>query len=611
MTDPRGHGGSDRVFLATTAIEAFWDDGASLVFLSESCVRPSRERTWNRAGRTIVDQPWDSSLEEDRENSLLKPLYSRFLSLLADELNRLHGVAHSKRFWEIVVGPWLSWYIHILHHRYRQVICALEQYPHLTTLVLDEAEYIVPADTFEFVAAAQDDLYNLQLYSRLFSLLGKSYPSKKLTPDHGPLAIPRGRPRYRLVREFVGKTIRAIIDRLGLSRGTVYLHNAGFSKKAEWGLAFRSGLRVFPLMTEGTLPPMVPPDPNRRAGMRLASFETDPFHRILAAGIPADIPTCFVEGFDRMVTEAREGYPAAARAIFSAYSWYFQERFKIWAADQAEKGTLLIGTPHGGQFGHKAHIPNEDHESSILDHYVTWGFDLPDSRADIVRHLPVSKLVGRPCLGANNGLKGILYPLQLNSRYLTRYPFSADFYRRYLEWMKRFIRACGNDTRRSLLVRLHAIDCGWDLRMRLDRIDASLTYDDSATPFLDSLAKCRLLVSDYLGTTFLEALAADKPTVLFWDMQAFRFRDDALPYYRELRQAGIFHDSPESAARHLDKVYDDVASWWKEGRVQRARKQFCDRYARTEERDNRNGWQRYFTAVYRGNSFLPERRHDA
>jgi len=77
-----------------------------------------------------------------------------------------------------------------------------------------------------------------------------------------------------------------------------------------------------------------------------------------------------------------------------------------------------------------------------------------------------------------------------------------------------------------------------------------------------SLENCRLYVCDHLSTTFAEALAANKPTVLFCNPETNRLRLDAQPYFDLLRNSGILFDTPETAASAVAAVYGDVEAWW-------------------------------------------------
>ena len=52
-------------------------------------------------------------------------VYERTLVQLADNLNALHDANHSVRFWRIVLGPWLAYFIQILLDRYRAICVAI------------------------------------------------------------------------------------------------------------------------------------------------------------------------------------------------------------------------------------------------------------------------------------------------------------------------------------------------------------------------------------------------------------------------------------------------------------------------------------------------------
>ena len=45
----------------------------------------------------------------------------------------------------------------------------------------------------------------------------------------------------------------------------------------------------------------------------------------------------------------------------------------------------------------------------------------------------------------------------------------------------------------------------------------------------------------------------------------------------------FFHETPESAANHMTKIWDDIPAWWQSESVQNNRKEFCDQYSRILE----------------------------
>jgi putative transferase (TIGR04331 family) len=72
------------------------------------------------------------------------------------------------------------------------------------------------------------------------------------------------------------------------------------------------------------------------------------------------------------------------------------------------------------------------------------------------------------------------------------------------------------------------------------------------------------------------------PTVIYWNAAHWELRDSAIPYFDELKRIGVFHETPESAANHIAKVWDNVEGWWNLKDVQEVlnsfKKNYCNVY---------------------------------
>ena len=101
----------------------------------------------------------------------------------------------------------------------------------------------------------------------------------------------------------------------------------------------------------------------------------------------------------------------------------------------------------------------------------------------------------------------------------------------------------------------------------------------------NQLRESRLFIGTYNATTYLETLAANFPSVIFWNPEHWELRSSAQPYFDELRRVGIFYDTPEAAAEKINEISHDPASWWKQPEIQRAKDKFCFQFARTS-----NNW---------------------
>lgn len=571
------------VFLATTAIESCWDTSWKIVFLGEGCRRYSRAAAWSELNAEVLPDLWDDPQRRAEAYRFINDLYERTLPRLGSLLDEVHSESHGERYWRVVVGHWLYYYLSVLFDRYAHLVQALERFPAIRTVLLADECDVTPRDTLEFIRWTLADSYNLQLYSRILESLGKGhFPRVAIRQEVTPIGQSgRGGAAWLAGRlqSFVRGFLSALLARAG--RGRVILHKSYFSRNVELHLAVRSKGAVIPSFLLDEDAPDVQTDPGLRERLVGLFPSGDQFETVLAKLLPRDIPHCFLEGYAAVTRSARR-FPAGPRAIFSANSWLYEEAFKQWAGRCSEGGTLLLVSQHGGgYFGLGRYFPQEDYELSIADRYYTWGWRPAGPNHDRAVPLAATLLAGRKAMPPDNRKTGVLYVATAEPRYLLSLQNRIGQFVRYLEWQKRFLDAVPESSKRVLRARLYPEDYGWDIRERWHDHSPEVPIEDIARPFLDSMEDCRLYVCDHLGTTFYEAMAANRPSVLFFDAEVNPLRAEALPWFGALRSSGILHDTPESAAQAVAAAYPDVEAWWNDPKRQAARRKICERLART------------------------------
>ena len=73
------------------------------------------------------------------------------------------------------------------------------------------------------------------------------------------------------------------------------------------------------------------------------------------------------------------------------------------------------------------------------------------------------------------------------------------------------------------------------------------------------------------------------PTVVFVNPKHWEVRDSVLPFFDQLREVGILHDTPRSAALHVNNIKNKIESWWVDDNLQAIRRQFCQNYGYTDK----------------------------
>lgn len=568
-----------KVFLATTALEAFWDPSQPIVFLGPWCRLHARAAVWEALDGTVMPDPFARPGTVEEAYRQVHACYERVLPVLADALNGLHGARHSVRYWRIVAGPWLHVYLSALFERYLSLKMALSLYPWFDTIVLAEEAYVTCADTHDFAGYLIEDTFNLQLYSRLLAVLGHPFPKQGADIRQQAAYVKSAAPSWKQrTARVASRAYARVAARL---RRTLVLKDAYFPKPVLAALAANRPGRILPLLgaSSGAAAPVDPALRARLQGLALGGGE---FERCIAALLPADLPKAFVETYAVIGRTARGDFPRRVGAVFSANAWYYDEAFKRWAAAAAEGGAALLGCQHGGNYGALAMMPSEDHETAIVDRYFTWGWDRAGRPAQVIP-MPAPKLIGTRAPPPMAAGAGLLWVATMMPRYLVQFPWTPGEFERYLDWQQRFAARLDSAAIDALRLRPHREDNGWGLAERMRAAFPRLTIEGWEVAFQDSLANCALYICDHLSTTFIEALAADRPTILFWDTHANALRPEAEAHYAGLRAAGILFDSPEAAAVAVNAIRADVPGWWRAPARQQAVAAFCARFARTAD----------------------------
>jgi putative transferase (TIGR04331 family) len=576
---PMNRAQTDECFLATTALEEFWDTSKPIVFLGEWCLLYERRSHWGNLDGELMSSPYEKGDSAEDAYVYVNHIYEQVLSQLGVELNEIHGKNHSKRHWRILIGPWLQLYLSVVYDRFVCIKHAQELYPNFTTIGLSEKSFVVPSDTLDFVCFVSEDTYNLQLYTKLLSVLGRVFPRKEADmPRNSLYGKLHGESWRRRAINLVVKTYAGVSARFSK---TVYLQNSYFTAQIALKLTFRNIGRILPGMNQMDPCSRFKCDIEKRNALRSIQIGEGEFGQCLSAMLFEDIPQCFIEGFQAIESNARINYPKQVKAIFSANGWYYDELFKQWAAMSADKGTLLLGTQHGADYGSLKTMPSEDHETSLADFYYSWGWERTNCTAKVIP-MPATKLIGRKELGADNSKKGVLWVATTAPRYhLVEAPSWHSHFWEYLALQAKFAKSLAPEIVSEVRFRPHCQDHGWGTVERIKESNPDIRIESWDVPFQVSMTNCRLYVCDHLSTTFAEALAANKPTILFCNPQTNKLRPEAQPYFDLLREGGIFFDAPEVAALAVTAVYEDVEAWWNVPERQKAIRIFCERFART------------------------------
>lgn len=308
------------------------------------------------------------------------------------------------------------------------------------------------------------------------------------------------------------------------------------------------------------------------------------FERIVLKTLVMNLSPLFLEKFAEAREQVLRSAPAIPSVIVSSTGWGEREVFQILAGEAAERGSRLVAVQHGGGYGIYRSRVLEKHEILVSDRFLAWGWGRNASQLNAPSP-QLSPLLRTADAKSNNAHKRRILLVTANARqYLYRFQPTplGDQSNDYFAWQQRFIGSLSQGVQSELCVRLYRHDHGRCVRERLAAEFPRIGWDEEES-ISQSFQQSRLLVIDHLATTFLEALVADIPTVLFWSPHCWEVKEDVEPLFNRLRDVGILVHSPCAASQLINEIQNAPQNWWKQKDIQDVRTEFVENLALANE----------------------------
>ncbi len=485
------------MFLALTADQSFWKTDEKILFLGEWCRLYRDRHVWSGLDAEVLPYHWDDRGKYRKDYIYVDAVYEKYLSQLSGELNRIHGVDRSIRYWRIIIGPWLYLLTGIFYDRYLSIRQAIDC-GKVTEAWLPPLEYVrhVPKDLPDFRKRCIGDDYNHYLYSRIIEA-SRGIPFEIKAPQ----VKAQDRPSSRSLSSLGSgkRMVRKIIETLGRwipSRFNKVVFVASFLNSKDL-LRLQLSLGQLPYLCAPVVTAKkVPIAQEMREKIKL-SGEDSLFETILRDILPQQIPTVYLEGYHDMNRQAMVSFPKAPRAIYTTSACWGNDGFNFWTAAQTEQGAKLVASQHGGCYGSVAWSTTEAHETRVCDRYQSWGWKKAD-QPHIVP-FPSGQLAGlKPSISsASKG--GVLWLGIAVPRYTCQL-VSVPVGRQLLDYFKeqeRFARAVLPEVHQLLVRRPFPEDYDWGEELRWAEMDPELKICRGEKTMYQQLNESRLCVGTY------------------------------------------------------------------------------------------------------------------
>jgi putative transferase (TIGR04331 family) len=539
---------------------------------------------WYDESIHVLPYHWDDRTKMENDYEYLHDLKNRLIPIFSEALNTIHGTDYSDRSWHLMIGYWLTQFIAVVYDRWCMLEVAQKMYDNLVTYVYDyDFSCMVPCDTSEAGRFFIDDDWNHAFISMMIERWTDIEIIKKPRSLDDCICDNSVKKKDEYIKDdgllyaqrWLKKTFGLLLNSFGDAEKKYVITSAGLDllKIVQLRLRLHGAMYFNPIFPP--VPHAMYDDKWRHWSLPYSESDTH-FEKIVKSLIPLWMPICFVEGFSQLrnlVDSAK--LPVFPSVVFTAYKHFNDDSFKYWFVSKTNHDCKLVIGLHGGSLN--KFNSSFSFEADISDYYVHHG-----SCVEGLSHRrDVGQFFSRLTYGKWNPKGHLLVVTVAMPRYLfdIRSMAVAGQMLGYFEDQFSFYRALSPEIQAATLVRLYPEDYGWKQKQRwLDRFQR-VRFDDAAVSMKEQASNSRIFISTYNATTYLESLSANIPTVIYWDNNYWEIKDSSQQDFETLKSVGIFHDSPESAAKHVVNIWDDVARWWYNEELQKVRAQFCRKYA--------------------------------
>lgn len=492
------------------------------------------------------------------ENRIKK--YLKYLDILSDSLNQIHSVNFSKGYWEMLIGPWLLFFICISDTRY-----IVDKRNIFKNKILPEKNKILrcPYNMNSYILLTNSNDY--------FETLDEYVFTNKITHD---LILYNSNSH---TKNYIKNTLRKInnkISKLILRYLSIALIDTYLPLSQRIKIFIYSKFKFFPIGLKNYKIENKNINLNIRKKIIPNNFiSSDNLDLLLSKIIPFQIPFIYLEGYKELENQLPL-INDKLKVIFTSIGLFENDLLKLLCAkSKFLYKTKIIASQHGGFPYGMTDCPMPYQEKKLADKFLTWGWAQDENDVEFISlRISHNKKVLKKSRIFKNYDK-ILYISTCGSNFLP-----SDFgmidgvgWEKYYSDQKKFFEALDGKISKKIEVRLHPADWMYGSVQRKNFLSISKTIDfDIKKKFIDSLSDKKLVIIDHLQTTFLETIAFDIPTIIFLDENEWIINNDFSLTYNKLKNANIIHTSPESATRFLNNNYVNIDNWWSSNEVRKA-----------------------------------------
>jgi putative transferase (TIGR04331 family) len=574
--------------------QKFWIKGAKKLFIAEPYVHHAMEV--NGELQNYEDIKIASDYQQTREaliddHNFVDQKYHKYVPLLANKLNEIHNTKYDVLFWQKSFSLSLIRYIKYFYDIFQ--VCEEYFNPEFHDCqVLSIESYYTPTDFddqrnfFQATAFGQEQIFSI--YINLF------HPQrfKSIEDQFSWPTIPESKRISQLKRKLSNITMDKLILRIiaqiyKIREPKVGIVNSFFSAKNLKEIIGKSNglIRPIPLKADFNFSSKL--DWEKRESITASQDDFDRFDDFFFSSLKYCFPKIFIEGFNEVSNYYHQFFKSFKKLKYVVNeAWIGSNYSSLAMAILQKQGIKHIYNEHNF-LSHHFLCNNHKYLLPLVDKFVTLGW-FKTNTPKLVKGASLFEwyldkeykmehdllfITGQPAVKAP----------EISASYGD---FGSCNAKSHLKFNHIFFSKLKIPTVQSMVFRGYPVDGFVVSHLQPPMVAYDQDYvlseylkdckliDNVSLSAKKLMQKSKLVIIDYLSTSYVESMLADIPTIFFWNQENYPLEEEYLDFYSSLIAVGICQTDPSEAAAFIEKIKDNPEEWWQQPSVQNAKKLF-------------------------------------
>ncbi len=554
----------------------------NLLFLTNLTKKKFSKQFLEKKNVEVSSNIWNDEKKFESDYFLLIDLYEDILDQLYSQLNSYHKKNYSKRFWRIVIGPWLNYFTSLIYERWGTIENVFKNYKIKKVYVNNYKEKHIPFNMDKFIVFIFSDTWNQSIYREI--VLNFNKQNIEICPLDKKDDLKKN-------LEHSNKTsIKNLLIKLILKKK---IFNFNSKKKI---LFFSTNLDnekknlITKKLSKTIFLPPIPPfisdfkiNYENRKKLSLRTKNNDEFNQFLVKKIKENIPIIFLELFNKHLDYLKTyDYPENPDHLITASGLNHNSNMSRYVAEKLENNSKLIFMQHGGCYGQYLYHWPEYHETEVSDKYLSWGWT--DKKKKKIIPIGLNKNLKLKTYKKEN-LKDIYLEIRVRSKYTSRLSSDKAFnHQEYIKNCQELISKVKNSKiYKNFFIRMHHRQLGWREEDEFKKIDPNIKFCSTELSSIDLRNNSKVYIHTSLSTGHLESASLRIPFLIYQDKRDEPFREEHKHYIEEMENFKILFSDPQELVSHLEYIDNNLDEWWNNKNLQLFLKNYSEKFSKLNE----------------------------